>query len=334
MKIKGITPILLFLVFLTGFYAKATEHEVTVRFANPAYDCATQTYTLDVEFQCDTAGQQLFGMNVRFFYPDDLLEFISFGDFIDGYGVMPPYPPTVSTGNSSSGMILFGFTGPQENVNGAIQKNSDTVTYLSTAGWTRIFSVNFHVDDPGAMNSESFCPPVIWDLNEQGTAGINPNGGIVMTLVVNYPNQTAPAIEQCSQYNWQYDGIPGLPHGYPVATNCINTICAYAPKTYLPLIGSNVPGLLNVPVIVTEFDSLQGFNLSFEYDPSVLTFVNHTAHAVFNETNGILVLTDSAGTGGNRRITMTFDGSIISLDDGAPITDIQFGYLTGTTSLT
>ncbi len=334
MKFKGIPPLIIFLVLLTGFYANATEHTVTVRFANPVYDCATQTYKLDVEFQCDTAGQQLHGMNVRFFYPDNLLEFISFVDFIPGYGAMPPNPPVVSTGNSSSGMITFGFPGPREYVNGAIQKNSDMVIYLSTSGWTKIFSVKFHVDDPGSMNSESFCPPVIWDLNEQGTAGINPNGGIWMTLVVIYPNQTAPAIEDCLQFNWQYDGIPGLPHGFPDPTDCINTICAYAPKTYLPEMGANIPGLLNVPVTVTEFDSIQGFHLSFEYDPAVMTYQNHTANAVFNETNGILVLTDSSRTGGKRKITLAFEGNIISLTDGAHLTDIQFSYITGTTVLT
>jgi len=334
MKIKGIPPLLLFISMIIGFNASAVDTLVTVRFANPSYDCATQTYSLDVEYQCNQPNQQLFGMNVRFFYPDNLLEFISFDDFIDGYGISSPYPPIVSTGNTSSGMTLFGFPGAQENVNGGFEKNSDLVVYLSTSGWTRIFSVYFHVDDPVSMNSESFCPPVIWDLNEQGTGGINPSGGIVMTLVVIYPNKTAPVIERCDQYNWQYDGVPGLPHGYPVATDCINTICAYAPDTYLPVIGSNTPGFMNVPVTVTNFDSIQGFNLSFEYDPAVLTYVNHIANAVFNETNGILSLTDSSRTGGKRKITMNFDGNIISLSDDAHITDIQFSYLTGTTSLT
>ena len=49
-----VLPILL---FLTGFLD--AQPVVTARFANPVYDCTTQTYCVDVEFQSDTPGQHI-----------------------------------------------------------------------------------------------------------------------------------------------------------------------------------------------------------------------------------------------------------------------------------
>ncbi|MBK8829768.1 MAG: hypothetical protein IPN60_02730 [Saprospiraceae bacterium] len=54
---------------------------ITVRFANPQNDCVTQEYCLDVELRSDITDQELFGMNVRFFYDDDVLEFVDFRDY-------------------------------------------------------------------------------------------------------------------------------------------------------------------------------------------------------------------------------------------------------------
>jgi hypothetical protein len=143
---------LFFILILHGFQAFAVDPVVKVRFANPKYTCATQTYKVDVEFQCNTADKQLFGMNVRFFYADNILEFVSFGEFVQGYTAVSPNPPIISTGNSNSGMALFGFPGAQEYVNGAIQKTGTTSLTLSTTGWTKIFNVSFHVDDPNVLD--------------------------------------------------------------------------------------------------------------------------------------------------------------------------------------
>lgn len=200
---------------------------ITVRFSNPEYVYETQIYTLDIEFQSNTENTGLFGMNVRFFYPDNILEFVSFGEFAAGYGPMIPNPPIITTGNESSGMILFGFPGPQEYLNGAIQKTGSTSLLLSTTGWTKIFNASFHVDDPGSIDIDNFCPPVIWDLNEEQSCGIA--AGIIITVIEG--SGSAPAIENCLQFNWQYDGIPGYPHGYPVDTECISTSMAYTVPT-------------------------------------------------------------------------------------------------------
>jgi hypothetical protein len=337
MKVPSyIKPALLILAALciSGFKAFAVDPIVTVRFTNPEFVCSTQTYSLDVEFQCNTANKELFGMNVRFFYPDNVLEFLSFGEFASGYGSVAPNPPIISTGNSSSGMTLFTFPGPQEYVNGAIQKNTSTTIYLPTTTWVKLFNVNFHVDDPSLLGGDSFCQPVIWDLNEAQTGGINPSGGIIITLVLSYPVTTSPATEHCQQFNWQYDGVPGLPHGFPNPITCISTICSYAPHTILPSYGVLDPGAITLPVKVTNFSSIGAFNLIFEYDSTTMSYVSNTPNPVFNATNGLMTVTNLASTGGKKKITMSFDGNFISLADSAHLADFCFNYASGSTPLT
>jgi hypothetical protein len=330
---KKISIMALAFLLMSGFSAKAVDPIVTVRFANPEYVCSTHIYSLDVEFQCNTASKQLFGMNVRFFYPDNILEFISFGEFVTGYGAVSPNPPIITTGNSSSGMSLFGFPGAQEYINGAIQKTSTTSLTLSTTGWTKIFNVSFHIDDPNAFNIDSFCPPAIWDLNEAASGGINPSGGIIITVVNG--SGSANATEHCVQFNWQYDGIPGLPHGFPVSTTCLNTICSYAPHTILPFFGANTPGQINIPVKVVDFDNIGAFNLVFEYDPAVMTYINNTPNAIFTAENGLLNVADSVSTGGKHKIKMNFQGNNpISISDSSDLAVISFNYISESTDLT
>ena len=99
------------IIFLMIFSPKITiasspivmNPTITVRLANPQYNCVTEEYCLDVEFQSDIEDQELFGMNVRFFYEDQVLELINFRDFQGGYGPVEPNPPTII----SCGIRLF-----------------------------------------------------------------------------------------------------------------------------------------------------------------------------------------------------------------------------------
>src|SRR5215207_1704863 len=68
---------------------------VTVRFANPDMNCTTNKYCLDVEFKSNTSGTELFGMNVRLFYDESVLEFVNFTNFQGGYSAVAPNPPVV-----------------------------------------------------------------------------------------------------------------------------------------------------------------------------------------------------------------------------------------------
>ncbi|MFO7615310.1 MAG: hypothetical protein R6W71_11800, partial [Bacteroidales bacterium] len=277
----------LFTILFSGLIS-ISQPVVTVRFANPEYDCVTQMYTVDVEFQSDTPDKQLYGMNVRFFYNDYDLEFISFGEFVTGYGAVSPNPPYVTTSTAYGGELLFGFDGPYEYINGAIQKTGSTSLTLSTTSWTKIFNMSFLIDDPESFNSGNFCPSLVWDLKEDGSGGIS--AGIIITLVQGSGStQATPAVVQ---FNWAYGGSPGF-HGNPVETDCISTICGIAPATNLPLSNIMAPGMVDIPVWVTDFNDITEFTLAFEYDPAVMTYSNFTPHTSFN---GALVVTDVSGT--------------------------------------
>jgi len=122
-----------------------TVPNITVRFANPQYDCTTEQYCVDVEFQSDTVDQQLFGMNVRLFYDDAIMEFDSFTNFLGGYGAVAPDPATVLQSPPGFGTNYFGFPSPgvADWVNGAIQliDYGQPPIYIDTLGWTKIFQI-------------------------------------------------------------------------------------------------------------------------------------------------------------------------------------------------
>ncbi|MEO5905666.1 MAG: hypothetical protein ABIQ11_02995, partial [Saprospiraceae bacterium] len=225
-KIIGMIAVLFLLAVSPPL--KAQIPTVTMRFANPTYNCVANQYCVDVEFLSDSVGVEIFGVNVRFFYPDTLLELDSFTNFQGGYGPSAPDPPIILTGNSSSGMNLFGFPGPAEFVNGAIQlvDNSQPPILLDTAVWTLIFSICFTVDGP-AMDT-NFCPPLVLDLEVDPNNGgfLTGDDGVVITVTDPDPNiESAPAFANVVQFNWEYSGDGSAPFGMPVEQFCISLDC-------------------------------------------------------------------------------------------------------------
>jgi hypothetical protein len=327
---------LFFFMLISGFRAKATDTIVTVKYDNPKYVCSTQTYTLEVKFQCNVSGFQLNGMNVRFIYAEDVLEFTSFSNFASSYRKYGT--PTVYTSPDTSGMARFGLPGSYEFINATVQKYTSTNVWLPTSGWVRLFNINFHVDDPNVVNDPDFCPSAIWDLKENpAEGGMHSPGGIVINLVMTYGGTMYSCTENVIQFNWQYDTIPGEPFGFPVNTTCIPTQQTYSPTNYLPVNTFEEPGPVDIPVIVTNFAKIGHFNLVFEYDPAFLTYVNNTPNTIFTTQNGLLYVTDSVSTGGKNKITMKYQrqGTVaLTLSDSAVLTNLHFIYITGTSDLT
>jgi hypothetical protein len=226
MKRKTI-PVMLLILLFSGLIARSQSvPEVSVRFNNAVYDCPTNTYCLDVEFMSNTPGQQLFGLNLRFCYDDNILEYIGASDFAQGYGM--PEPPAILTGPGGA----WGLAGPADWVNGSVELQSTSSVVLPTNGWLKLFKICFNVDDPNSLNIRNFCPSVIWDLQEDppeiGGGFLAGDDGVVMTIAVP-PGQiltSGPTTEIVYQFNWQYGGNPNG-FGIPVNEVCINTICGY-----------------------------------------------------------------------------------------------------------
>lgn len=215
----------------TVFFAQAQPPTISVRFANPTYDCNVGEYCLDVEYRSNTQGQALFGMNVRFFYPDNYLELIGLSDFQGGYGPVAPNPPQVTMTMSGSATAAFGFPPPgvADYVNGAIQlvDNSQPPIILSTTAWTKLYEICFLVDGP-LPDSAAFCPPIVWDLEQDPANGgyLNGDDGVVMTVVSADPNiMSSAANENVVQFNWMYTGNGGTPYGVPSPTQCVSLLC-------------------------------------------------------------------------------------------------------------
>lgn len=206
--------------------ASMVDPNITVRLANPQFNCATEQYTLDVEFQSDISGKELFGMNVRFFYDDVVLELVDFRNFVGGYGVVSPTPPTNSY-SATLGPAFFNFGGGSDYINGAIQLTNENLTpvIISTSVWTKVFSICFHVDDPNA-DVNNFCPSIVWDLESNPANGgfLGGGEGVLMT-VVNPSGGSSPVSEHVVQYNWQYSGNGTPPYGAPAQITCSSIAC-------------------------------------------------------------------------------------------------------------
>ncbi|MEP6793698.1 MAG: hypothetical protein ABJB16_05180, partial [Saprospiraceae bacterium] len=198
---------------------------VTVRFANPSYNCADSTYCLDVEFRADTTGIQVFGMNIRFFYEDSYLELDTIADYQGGYEPISPIPPMIITGMGG----FLNFSGNADWVNAAMQLKNTMLPaiILDTLNWTKLFQVCFKIDGP-VPNFQSFCPPVVWDLQVDPANGgyLGGDDGVVITVVdPTLMTESIPSDENVNQFNWIY--TVGTPYfGTPQPTNCISLDCS------------------------------------------------------------------------------------------------------------
>lgn len=206
-----------------SFTALSQTPLVTVRFANPNYNSANNQYCVDVEFKADTSTVQIFGMNVRFFYDDDILELTGFSDFKGGYDVVTPNPPYIVT--SPAGPALFNFTGPADLVNGAIQlvNQDSTPIILDSIVWTKIFQACFNIDDP-EPDMFNFCPSLVWDMEQDPENGgyLNGDDGVVITCIDPDPLlESQISIENVVQFNWMYTGSGTAPFGEPIENACI-----------------------------------------------------------------------------------------------------------------
>ena len=234
-KSNGLWSFILFM-FL-GLSLNAQLPGVTMRLANPQYDCATGEFCLDVELQADTPGEEFFGLNMRFFYDNLQMTFIDFRDFQGGYGAVDPNPPQVTMGLADAGQLLFGFQAGSNGtfVNGAVQLVNNTAPpiVLPTTDWEKLFQICFDVDEPN-VDINNFCPSVVLDLEEDtndcqgGGCGYGTGSdGIVITVVNPDPMlDSAPSEEDVVQYNWSYTG-GGVspPFGTPTETSCIAIMC-------------------------------------------------------------------------------------------------------------
>lgn len=103
-----------------------------------------------------------------------------------------------------------------------------------------------------------------------------------------------------------------------------------APITTAATLNSPEPGSIIVPITVTNFQDIGAISLSLDYDYSVLNYVGGTPNPAFP---GWFIINDNNLGDGFHRLIMGWFGSGVSLPDSSSIMDIEFTYISGTTSL-
>lgn len=204
---------------------------VTVRFADPVFDCTTLEYCVDVEFKCNMANLRLFGMNVRFIYEAYKLSFVDFRSFEPGYAMVAPAPPSLNYLSSPTWYQKFDFEGPAYYANGSIKLTSTSAppVYMPTDDFVRIFQICFTPVEP-VTDPDNFCPAIIWDEKLQG-GGYFGGEGVEMTVYLN--GSEVSSAEVIQQYNWEYTGNGvSTPYGLRTPVECINIGCG--PNLVLP----------------------------------------------------------------------------------------------------
>jgi hypothetical protein len=169
------------------------------------------------------SNTEVFGMNIRFFFDDAVLQFNSYFGWQGGYGAASPNPPGISTSGPFG--VNLGFLGAASYFNGGMEKvnTSAPPIYLSTTNWTKLFSIRFSVD-AGFPSNSNFCAPLVWDLEQNPANGGYFNDGVVITVYTTGGN-TGPSTENCNQFNWVYVGSGSPPYGEPVQQSCIDITC-------------------------------------------------------------------------------------------------------------
>lgn len=323
LMLSGMLPVSAFATtLLTSGTASASaavvDPNLTVRFNNPQFSCSTYEYCLDVEFQSDVANKELFGMNVRFFIDDRILEYVNLRGFQGGYGAVSPSPANVNYG--TSGIPWFNFTDGADYINGAVQKTNSSAPpiYISTSGWTKLFQACFTVDYHNGSETV-FCPPVVWDLEANPNNGGFPNGssGVVMTVVNG--SDSSPALEHVNQFNWQYTGNGSAPFGEPIEVSCINIDCGTCNK----VVTSNADSGANTLRAACQC----------AYSGDTITFGTGMAGATINISSSRFILSKSLYIRSNLSPQVKITSQIPGLFDILPNTSVEFKDLDITSGL-
>jgi len=104
-----------------------------------------------------------------------------------------------------------------------------------------------------------------------------------------------------------------------------------APVTTAGIIGAAYNASVQVPITVTGFDSITACSLRLEYDPAVLTYTGYSN--VNSQLSGMLVNDIAVSASLHKVIIVWSDIDPKTLPSNSKLLDLDFTYLSGTTSL-
>lgn len=243
-----VAKIVLGILFFVPVMSWAQNPEVTMRFTNPVLDCQSNTYCLDVEYRADVPNREIFGTNARFFYNNDVMEFLDFRNFQGGYSLVAPLP---TEEDASATATAFGFPAGTsiEYINGNVRLTNTAAAAVilpNDGSWAMLYQVCFELNPAQINDLSSFCPSVFWDLEQDpNNEGYQPASQGPVTSLVD-PNNTGssnPSDEMVEQFNWMYTGMgTAPPFGAPQSTSCLDASC-FTPPPPPPPVTQNLPVL-------------------------------------------------------------------------------------------
>ncbi len=214
---------------LAGFSTLAVGQQaprLVTKFANPAYDAVSRTYSVDIMVSSLHSEEVFFGMNLRFFYDASMLEFRGIDQYAPGTGFIRQ-EPRASVGNDISGVQLLGLERAAGYVNGGVEAKDERYPVIIRPGAdTKLCRANFYV--PLRYQDEvEFCPSLVWDkkpfLDEGGLLG---SDGVLISVKEDDRATRADSrrsIVEGEPFNWQYRRQEGLPYGEPASKVCVIT---------------------------------------------------------------------------------------------------------------
>ena len=109
-----------------------------------------------------------------------------------------------------------------------------------------------------------------------------------------------------------------------------SAIAQNAPITTAGTVGGAVPGSVDVPITVTDFNNIGAISLSIDYNYAVMQFVAGTPSPDLPS----FPIGDLDLANGYHRLTMGWFGNGVTLADGDTIMTMHFTYISGTSTLT
>lgn len=209
-----------------AFAQKSASAQLSTRFAHAQFNAAARTYSIDIEMMSEGTAQQLFGMNLRFFYDAADLEFVSISDLHPSYQTLGA-PPQAFKGNAASGSAMFNLEESAAYINGAIQlTKEDAPLEIPANQWTKIGKLNFSVPK-SIPDGSRICPNLIWDLQAAAEKGgfFAGDNGLTVTVVEKDPKTrevSAPANIAVLPFNWEYTNTDHMPFGHPLNADCFS----------------------------------------------------------------------------------------------------------------
>jgi hypothetical protein len=197
---------------------------LVTKFANPAYDNVSRTYSIDVMVTSLGAEETFFGMNLRFFYDATMLEYRGIDQYAQGIGFIREEPKSV-VGNDISGVQLLGLDRAAGYVNGGLEGKDERYPLVIRPGaWSKLCRAHFYV--PMAFQDEvEFCPSLVWDKKpDLDAGGLLGSEGVLIAVKEDDRSTRADSrmsVVEGEPFNWQYRKLAGLPYGEPASKECI-----------------------------------------------------------------------------------------------------------------